>query len=251
MPDMPETKDAVHLATADLNKTVKSIGEKSRKNRVKRIRKKLAKKCKIFGQETACRGSSEANCPTLTDCGRGQNDNEECKTENNQLDPSIVLDCPLDLVSGATTHSQGSNQVSLRAGVTRSNAMDRSSPEVASTCSEYEGSSRGCKWYEEDRNVEYREYDYGVVEAGAGGKVFIHGNYHRYYGYRLGRAFDEDPRLNVLEKRWFAKKRCMDIGCNEGLVTLSIAKKFGTKSMTGIDLDEHLIKRACRYVFFV
>jgi len=31
-------------------------------------------------------------------------------------------------------------------------------------------------------------------------------------------------------------------------VTLSLAKAFGTTSMTGIDLDEHLIKRACTYV---
>ena len=27
--------------------------------------------------------------------------------------------------------------------------------------------------------------------------VFLHGNYSRYYGYRLGYAFDEDPRMQV------------------------------------------------------
>ncbi len=27
--------------------------------------------------------------------------------------------------------------------------------------------------------------------------VFLHGNYSRYYGYRLGYAFEEDPRMQV------------------------------------------------------
>lgn len=85
-----------------------------------------------------------------------------------------------------------------------------------------------------------------VAPVGPNGmRVYIHGNYHRYYGYRLGQAFSEDPRLALLERNWFAGRRCMDIGCNEGLVTLGIATKFGAKSMIGVDLDEHLIKRAC------
>lgn len=85
-----------------------------------------------------------------------------------------------------------------------------------------------------------------VAPLGPNGmRVFIHGNYHRYYGYRLGQAFAEDPRLAALERRWFAGRRCMDVGCNEGLVTLTIASKFGVRSMIGVDLDEHLIRRAC------
>ena len=85
-----------------------------------------------------------------------------------------------------------------------------------------------------------------VAPVGPNGmRVFIHGNYHRYYGYRLGQAFSEDPRLGLLERNWFAGKRCMDVGCNEGLVTLGISMKFGARSMIGVDLDEHLIKRAC------
>jgi hypothetical protein len=85
-----------------------------------------------------------------------------------------------------------------------------------------------------------------VAPLGPNGmRVFIHGNYHRYYGYRMGQAFSEDPRLAALERRWFAGRRCMDVGCNEGLVTLGIAAKFGVRSMIGVDLDEHLIRRAC------
>ena len=50
----------------------------------------------------------------------------------------------------------------------------------------------------------------------------------------------------VLDRRWFANRRCLDIGCNEGLVTLAVATRFGAASMLGVDLDEHLIRNACR-----
>lgn len=81
-----------------------------------------------------------------------------------------------------------------------------------------------------------------------GQRVYIFGNYHRYYGYRLGQAFVEDPRLTLLERSWFAGKRCMDIGCNEGLITLALATRYGTRSMVGVDIDEHLIRRACSHL---
>jgi 7SK snRNA methylphosphate capping enzyme len=96
-------------------------------------------------------------------------------------------------------------------------------------------------------------YDYGVVKGKSKSSVFVHGNYDRYYGYRVpgcGRggaqgSEKEDPRLGILEKGWFHKKRCLDVGCNEGVFTLSLVKKFRTATMTAIDLDEHLVKRAC------
>jgi len=50
----------------------------------------------------------------------------------------------------------------------------------------------------------------------------------------------------LLERRWFQGRRCLDIGCNEGLVTLAVAARFGTASMLGVDLDAHLIRNACR-----
>lgn len=67
------------------------------------------------------------------------------------------------------------------------------------------------------------------------------------WSYRL----PADMRTNclagqVLERRWFAGRRCLDIGCNEGLVTLAVAARFGAASMLGVDLDEHLIRNACR-----
>lgn len=34
------------------------------------------------------------------------------------------------------------------------------------------------------------------------GFVPVHGNYHRYYGYRIGQAFEEDPRMKVRHHLW-------------------------------------------------
>lgn len=52
--------------------------------------------------------------------------------------------------------------------------------------------------------------------------------------------------MQVLERSWFAGRRCLDVGCNEGVVSLSVAAQFGTASMRGIDIDEPLIQMACR-----
>lgn len=37
----------------------------------------------------------------------------------------------------------------------------------------------------------------GVGEEQPRSAAPVHGNYHRYYGYRLGQAIKEDPRLKV------------------------------------------------------
>ncbi|XP_023158023.1 probable RNA methyltransferase At5g51130 [Zea mays] len=53
-------------------------------------------------------------------------------------------------------------------------------------------------------------------------EVFIYGNYRNYYGYRIDRNVGEDPRLEAFKKQWFEKKDCLDIGCNQGLVTIGL-----------------------------
>eukprot|EP00262_Sarcandra_glabra_P008627 TRINITY_DN22211_c0_g1_i1.p1 TRINITY_DN22211_c0_g1~~TRINITY_DN22211_c0_g1_i1.p1 ORF type:complete len:281 (-),score=49.92 TRINITY_DN22211_c0_g1_i1:70-912(-) len=74
--------------------------------------------------------------------------------------------------------------------------------------------------------------------------VSVYGNYKSYYGYRIGHNLKEDPRLAVLKKEWFEGKDCFDIGCNEGLITISIAKKFCCRSILGIDIDGGLVETA-------
>ena len=49
-----------------------------------------------------------------------------------------------------------------------------------------------------------------------------------------------------MEKPWFQNRKCLDIGCNEGMVTLGLVTRFGTDSMLGVDIDQVLINKACR-----
>ncbi|KAK6733825.1 hypothetical protein RB195_017532 [Necator americanus] len=69
---------------------------------------------------------------------------------------------------------------------------------------------------------------------------YCYGNFDRYYGTRLEPG-QKDSRLLVLKKEWFEKKSVLDIGCNVGFLTLSIAKDFGPRRILGIDIDDHLI----------
>ncbi|MFH4977327.1 hypothetical protein AB6A40_004036 [Gnathostoma spinigerum] len=70
---------------------------------------------------------------------------------------------------------------------------------------------------------------------------FRFGNFDRYYGCRLETGCSRDPRLVVMKKEWFEMKSVLDIGCNAGYVTLSIAKDFEPRRIVGIDIDDHLV----------
>lgn len=74
---------------------------------------------------------------------------------------------------------------------------------------------------------------------------FQYGNYNRYYGYRNPNG-DLDPRLGIFlqRKHIFCGKDVLDIGCNIGHITLSVAKDLGAHSVTGIDIDKSLINIA-------
>ncbi|XP_029341142.1 7SK snRNA methylphosphate capping enzyme [Acyrthosiphon pisum] len=78
--------------------------------------------------------------------------------------------------------------------------------------------------------------------------LFKYGNYTRYYGYR--NPDDEDNRLKVLAERTdlFYGKDVLDIGCNIGHVTFSVARDFGAKSVVGMDIDRKLINIARKNV---
>ncbi|KAJ8446510.1 hypothetical protein Cgig2_027472 [Carnegiea gigantea] len=75
-------------------------------------------------------------------------------------------------------------------------------------------------------------------------EIAPYGNYRNYYGYRVGNDVEEDPRFKVLRKEWFEFKNCLDIGCNSGLITINIAKKFQCRSILGIDIDHDRINDA-------
>jgi 7SK snRNA methylphosphate capping enzyme len=89
----------------------------------------------------------------------------------------------------------------------------------------------------------------GVAEPPRGGgsrknrPCFRYGNYRGYYGYRVGAEL-EDHRLLALQPEWFRDRRCLDVGCNEGLVSLTLAVKFRTASFCGVDIDGALVQSA-------
>lgn len=71
---------------------------------------------------------------------------------------------------------------------------------------------------------------------------FQYGNYCKYYGYRNPSC--EDVRLRVLKPEWFQGRDVLDLGCNVGHLTLSIACKWGPARMVGLDIDPRLIHSA-------
>ena len=47
-----------------------------------------------------------------------------------------------------------------------------------------------------------------------------------------------------MEKDWFCSKKCLDIGCNSGHITLELARLFNPSSILGIDIDPKLTEKA-------
>lgn len=68
-----------------------------------------------------------------------------------------------------------------------------------------------------------------------------HGNYKAYYRKR---GFDTSERISSFDVEWFRGNKCIDIGCNEGAVTLQMAQTFHPDHIIGIDLDPRMIDAA-------
>ncbi|XP_055609368.1 probable RNA methyltransferase CG1239 [Uranotaenia lowii] len=82
-------------------------------------------------------------------------------------------------------------------------------------------------------------------------KAYIYGNYDRYYGYRnMHETPREDVRLQAFieQKHLIQAKRLLDIGCNNGSLTLEIARHCKPTSVVGIDIDGDLIASARRHL---
>ncbi|CAA9993026.1 unnamed protein product [Nesidiocoris tenuis] len=68
---------------------------------------------------------------------------------------------------------------------------------------------------------------------------------NRYYGYRYP-GQEVDLRLKMLSRvdNLFSDKDVLDIGCNTGNVTISVARDLGAKKVVGIDIDRTLVEMA-------
>ena len=212
-------------------------GLRTRINRMKRLRKKKSQQLKICGTPPLSKNNESVDKP-----GNSSKSGQSCTVrmtyEDIQSSQSSIIhhSVPDEGLESSLIRAEALLNVLSTGKPMHSNATANrpSGPPVGESS---KGPLQG-----------HASFGSGVVSVDSPVKAFIHGNYHRYYGYRLGNNLGEDPRVALLEKRWFHKKRCLDIGCNEGIVTLDIVMKFGTASMTGIDVDEHLIKRACSHL---
>jgi 7SK snRNA methylphosphate capping enzyme len=71
------------------------------------------------------------------------------------------------------------------------------------------------------------------------------GNFKDYYG-SLKRVAASDQRLEHLPGELFAGKDVLDVGCNEGVVSLSVWARFKPRTLVGVDLDGQLVAKARR-----
>ncbi|KAG9464027.1 hypothetical protein GDO78_020630 [Eleutherodactylus coqui] len=83
----------------------------------------------------------------------------------------------------------------------------------------------------------------GVRAKGKDKTRFQFGNYCRYYGYR-NPSHSDDQRLRALRPEWFRNKAVLDVGCNVGHMTLSVALKLEPSRIVGLDIDGSLIQAA-------
>ncbi|KAI8371513.1 Bicoid-interacting protein 3-domain-containing protein [Radiomyces spectabilis] len=73
---------------------------------------------------------------------------------------------------------------------------------------------------------------------------YIYGNYPNYYSDRRNKSKNYDSRLDVLPSHLFKDKHVLDIGCNSGNITITIAKRYHPVHIHGVDIDDTLIKKA-------
>ncbi|KAI9883124.1 MAG: hypothetical protein M1823_005108 [Watsoniomyces obsoletus] len=97
-------------------------------------------------------------------------------------------------------------------------------------------------------------------DRGEGSSIPFVGNYqqyqgstNRYQGLPPPAAHILDPRLVVIEelrRSIFRDARILDVGCNTGAVVVQLASSFEAESVTGIDVDRNLIRRAQHHLSF-
>ena len=73
------------------------------------------------------------------------------------------------------------------------------------------------------------------------------GNYSNYYGLRYLKRW-EDDRVKLIKPEWVKDRKCLDIGCNEGVFTILLAVQHSPKVIVGCDIDYTLINKAIAHI---
>lgn len=79
---------------------------------------------------------------------------------------------------------------------------------------------------------------------------YKYGNYDKYYSQRNTLRW-LDPRVGYMQKQWFEGKNVLDIGCNDGSLTVLLAVNHNPKQITGVDIDYKLINRAVENTVYI
>ena len=79
---------------------------------------------------------------------------------------------------------------------------------------------------------------------------YRYGNFNRFYLDRYGGVLP-DPRLHLMCEEWFYDKNVLDVGCNAGYLTLSVAKGLSPRRILGIDIDPNLIGAARKNIRYM
>lgn len=78
---------------------------------------------------------------------------------------------------------------------------------------------------------------------------FRYGNYTNFYYQRYLNTLKEKDITtsnSVFRTEWLTNKRCLDIGCNTGTLTLLISHYYNPSYIEGVDIDYSLIKTAIK-----
>ncbi|BGP03000.1 RNA methyltransferase [Rhodotorula toruloides] len=70
------------------------------------------------------------------------------------------------------------------------------------------------------------------------------GNYQGYYERRKTARDEPDERLALIPQDWLKGKKLLDVGCNDGAVSVELAQRFGPAKVVGVDIDPSLIRQA-------
>ncbi|XP_050304543.1 7SK snRNA methylphosphate capping enzyme-like isoform X2 [Anthonomus grandis grandis] len=252
----PNTHDPLHLLDCqDDIEYEEQLCSPIKKGRKKRIKKRRTMSSSVEGAIPDPTGKSEARTPEASsDSAKIPEDPElqdiiekpvEVKpAQISKASRNLSFDCGKEKKDRPKRRSEDGNI--SNASKRFKNSMDKIVSPVVPQPGAWLKRSTSVKLPKPRQNKVPDEKEPVFKEAN---KRFQYGNYNRYYGYRNPNN-DTDHRLRVFSHHpyLFENKDILDIGCNIGHITLSVARDFRARTVTGIDIDPKLISIARKNV---